>query len=158
LADWIRNLRTRDRIKLEIVRRNPETKGFEVSPWRWIVERTFAWLSFNRRFSKGERIMKLRLFDNKGKVIKEWDSFELRVNYLSNYFPERETTMTIRNLNIENNLRQLISKHFTRADEIEAYRVLDMIRERAVEDKEAMRKKVTQRGKSSGKKRRTKGK
>jgi hypothetical protein len=102
--------------------------------------------------------MKLRLFDNKGKVIKEWDSFELRVNYLSNYFPERETTMTIRNLNIENNLRQLISKHFTRADEIEAYRVLDMIRERAVEDKEAMRKKVTQRGKSSGKKRRTKGK
>jgi len=27
-------------------------KGFVVLPRRWIVERTFAWLSFNRRLSK----------------------------------------------------------------------------------------------------------
>ncbi len=26
--------------------------GFQVLAWRWIVERTFAWLSFNRRLSK----------------------------------------------------------------------------------------------------------
>lgn len=26
--------------------------GFQVLPWRWIVERTLAWLSFNRRLSK----------------------------------------------------------------------------------------------------------
>lgn len=26
--------------------------GFQVLPWRWIVERTLAWLSLNRRLSK----------------------------------------------------------------------------------------------------------
>jgi hypothetical protein len=42
-------------IKLEIVKRND--KGFEVLPWRWIVERTFAWIS--RRMSKDyERLPK----------------------------------------------------------------------------------------------------
>ena len=38
--------------KLEIVERNPHTKGFRVSPKRWIVERTFSWLIRNRRLSK----------------------------------------------------------------------------------------------------------
>jgi putative transposase len=38
--------------KLEIVERNPQTKGFKVSPKRWIVERTFSWLIRNRRLSK----------------------------------------------------------------------------------------------------------
>jgi putative transposase len=52
LAAWLRNLRSRHRIELELVKRNPETKGFEVLPRRWVVERTFAWLSFNRRLSK----------------------------------------------------------------------------------------------------------
>ena len=37
---------------LEIVRRNPDTKGFEVLPHRWIVERTLAWLGRHRRMSK----------------------------------------------------------------------------------------------------------
>ncbi|MCK9401632.1 MAG: IS5 family transposase [Bacteroidales bacterium] len=36
---------------LEIVKRN-ETGTFKVLPKRWIVERTFAWLSFHRRMSK----------------------------------------------------------------------------------------------------------
>jgi len=26
--------------------------GFQVLPWRWVVERTFAWLGLNRRLSK----------------------------------------------------------------------------------------------------------
>lgn len=38
--------------RLEIVRRLPGTKGFQVLPRRWVVERTFAWLSRNRRLSK----------------------------------------------------------------------------------------------------------
>jgi len=28
------------------------TKGFEVLPKRWIVERTFAWISRNRRLAR----------------------------------------------------------------------------------------------------------
>ncbi|WP_373514889.1 IS5 family transposase [Persicitalea sp.] len=36
----------------QIVKRNDDVKGFAVLPRRWVVERTFAWLSFNRRLSK----------------------------------------------------------------------------------------------------------
>ncbi|MCL5271356.1 MAG: IS5 family transposase [bacterium] len=38
--------------KLEIVRRRDEAAGFNVLPKRWIVERTFAWLSRYRRLAK----------------------------------------------------------------------------------------------------------
>jgi putative transposase len=37
---------------LEIVRRSDDTKGFQVLPKRWIVERTLAWLGKYRRLSK----------------------------------------------------------------------------------------------------------
>lgn len=37
---------------LEIVKRNDDLKGFQVLPRRWVVERTFAWLSKHRRLSK----------------------------------------------------------------------------------------------------------
>jgi transposase len=36
-------------ITLEIIRRGTQTKGFEVLPRRWVVERTFAWIFKNRR-------------------------------------------------------------------------------------------------------------
>ena len=36
--------------KLEIVKRS--TAGFEILPKRWIVERTFAWISRNRRLAR----------------------------------------------------------------------------------------------------------
>ena len=35
--------------KLEIVRKPKSQHGFTVVPWRWIVERTFAWLGRHRR-------------------------------------------------------------------------------------------------------------
>jgi putative transposase len=57
LADWLRGLRRRNRIELELVRRSPEAKGFEVLPRRWVVERTFAWLSFYRRLSKDYELL-----------------------------------------------------------------------------------------------------
>ena len=45
--------------KLEIVKRSDDIRGFEVLPWRWIVERTLAWISRNRRMSKDyERLPK----------------------------------------------------------------------------------------------------
>jgi putative transposase len=37
--------------RLEIVRRN-DVPRFEVLPKRWIVERTFAWISRNRRLAR----------------------------------------------------------------------------------------------------------
>jgi putative transposase len=52
IAEWVRNLRQRNRIDLEIVKRPEGAKGFLVLAWRWVVERTFAWLSFHRRLSK----------------------------------------------------------------------------------------------------------
>jgi putative transposase len=35
-----------------VVKRDPQLKGFQVLPKRWVVERTFAWLGRNRRLSK----------------------------------------------------------------------------------------------------------
>lgn len=52
LCEWVRELRCRNRITLEIVKRTDDIKGFLVLPRRWVVERTFAWLSFHRRLSK----------------------------------------------------------------------------------------------------------
>jgi len=52
IAEWARNLRRRNRIELEIVKRPEGMKGFLVLARRWVVERTFAWLSFHRRLSK----------------------------------------------------------------------------------------------------------
>ena len=38
--------------RVQIVKRSDLT-GFEVLPKRWIVERTFAWISRNRRLARG---------------------------------------------------------------------------------------------------------
>ena len=37
-------------LDLEVVKRN-QNKGFKVLPWRWIVERTFAWFMRYRRLT-----------------------------------------------------------------------------------------------------------
>ncbi|CAN7618269.1 IS5 family transposase [Agrobacterium tumefaciens] len=37
---------------IEIIKRSDKTKGFEVLPRRWVVERTFAWLGRCRRLAK----------------------------------------------------------------------------------------------------------
>jgi putative transposase len=49
LIDWVRE---HLEIVLEIVERDPELKGFQLLPRRWVVERTFAWLGRYRRLSK----------------------------------------------------------------------------------------------------------
>jgi transposase len=49
LEIWARGLRKWGKVRLEIVRKPKGQKGFAVLPWRWRVERTFAWLCRNRR-------------------------------------------------------------------------------------------------------------
>lgn len=49
LANWVLELL---KWTWKVVLRSDDTKGFKVIPRRWVVERTFAWLSFNRRLSK----------------------------------------------------------------------------------------------------------
>ena len=39
-------------MRLELVARNSQGKGFQRLPHRWIVERTFGWLNRWRRLSK----------------------------------------------------------------------------------------------------------
>jgi putative transposase len=49
LETGTRNLRNWGKVRREMVRRPKGQKGFSVLPWRWRVERTFAWLCRNRR-------------------------------------------------------------------------------------------------------------
>jgi transposase len=39
-------------LRLEIVKRSDDLKGFHVLPRRWVVERTFSWFGRNRRLAK----------------------------------------------------------------------------------------------------------
>lgn len=39
-------------LRIEIVRRSDDNKGFVVLPRRWVVERTFSWFGRNRRLAK----------------------------------------------------------------------------------------------------------
>ena len=49
LVDWCRDtLRT----TLQIVRKPADQRGFAVHPRRWVVERTLAWLTANRRLAR----------------------------------------------------------------------------------------------------------
>jgi putative transposase len=52
LIEWMRDLFAPQGACLEIVKRTDDLKGFKVLPKRWIVERTFGWLSLNKRLSK----------------------------------------------------------------------------------------------------------
>lgn len=38
-------------LRVEVVRAPPDTKGFVVLPRRWVVERSFGWLSKYRRLA-----------------------------------------------------------------------------------------------------------
>jgi putative transposase len=51
LDEWVRGLKQTHKIDLEATT-HQEGKGFQVVPWRWAVERTFAWLLHDRRHSR----------------------------------------------------------------------------------------------------------
>jgi putative transposase len=58
LAEWCQDEGGWD---LEVVERTPGTRGFSIQSSRWVVERTFGWLSRNRRLSLGLRAKSTRL-------------------------------------------------------------------------------------------------
>ena len=39
-------------LRMEIVKRSDDMKGFVILPRRWVVERTFSWFGRNRRLAK----------------------------------------------------------------------------------------------------------
>jgi putative transposase len=53
LTEWVRGLKETHKIDLEATTHN-EGKGFQVIPWWWAVERTFAWLLNDRRHSRDD--------------------------------------------------------------------------------------------------------
>lgn len=52
LVQWVKALRPWGKLRLEIVKRLGESKGFKVLPKRWIVERTFSWFYKSRRLCR----------------------------------------------------------------------------------------------------------
>jgi putative transposase len=50
LCAWIRGLKRTHKVDLEVVEHTG--KGCQVVPYRWVVERTFAWLLNDRRHSR----------------------------------------------------------------------------------------------------------
>jgi putative transposase len=52
LVAWVKGLRPWGKLRLEIVSRPPQAKGFRLLPKRWIVERTFGWLMRHRRLAR----------------------------------------------------------------------------------------------------------
>ena len=50
VSQWVRDVKHTHKIDLEVT--SHEGKGFQVVPWRWVVERTFAWLLNDRRHSR----------------------------------------------------------------------------------------------------------
>lgn len=52
LVQWVKELRPFGKLRLEIIRRCDQAKGFKVLPRRWVVERTFGWFYKSRRLCR----------------------------------------------------------------------------------------------------------
>jgi putative transposase len=52
LVDWVKSLRPSGNLRMEIVKRSDDAKGFQLVRKRWIVERTFSWLYKCRRLAR----------------------------------------------------------------------------------------------------------
>jgi len=55
LKAWVRSLKQTHKIDLEVL--EPQGPGFQLVKWRWVVERTFAWLLNYRRHAKDYEVL-----------------------------------------------------------------------------------------------------
>jgi putative transposase len=55
LAQWVRSLKQTHKVELEVTEK--DGPGFQVIPWRWTVERAFAWLLTYRRHSRDYEVV-----------------------------------------------------------------------------------------------------
>jgi transposase len=55
--DFMQKVMNQFRWIVEVVKRSDDLAGFVVIPKRWIVERTFGWLNWNRRLSKNYEML-----------------------------------------------------------------------------------------------------
>jgi putative transposase len=58
LVLWVKQLRPFGKLRLEVIRRCDQVKGFKVLPRRWVVERTFGWLFKSRRLCRDYEVRK----------------------------------------------------------------------------------------------------
>lgn len=72
---------------LEIVKRNDDVKGFKLLPKRWVVERTFSWLSNYRRLSKH-----YEYWEETGEAMIHLAMIHLMLRRLTKNKPNSETT------------------------------------------------------------------
>jgi transposase len=47
--DRVRDAAAQHDWQVQVIKRSDDTKGFKLLPKRWVVERTFSWLTHNRR-------------------------------------------------------------------------------------------------------------
>jgi putative transposase len=52
LIGWVKQLKPFGKLRLEIIRRCDEVRGFQILPKRWIIERTFGWFCKSRRLCR----------------------------------------------------------------------------------------------------------
>ena len=51
-GSWLKDKPIPNDLAKELLKKTPGHRSFMVIPRRWVVERTFAWLSFNRRLNQ----------------------------------------------------------------------------------------------------------
>jgi putative transposase len=85
-VDWARDVM---KTTVEIVRKKPGQRGFEALPKRWVVERTFAWITANRRLARD--------YERKPAISEtfiRWAMIRTMVRHISRHHPRRPHTPT----------------------------------------------------------------
>lgn len=57
LVEEVASIPRHRKVKLEVVKRSDNTRGFKILPKRWIVERTFGWLIQSRRLVRDYEVI-----------------------------------------------------------------------------------------------------